>query len=51
MLSPEIWCLKENENEILRTGRAMARAMCDWKVAETKTTKEQINMLGLKEKL
>ena len=44
------WCLKENEKAILRrTERAMVRAMCSQKVADRKTTEEQMDMLGLKE--
>ena len=45
----EALCLKENEKAILRrTGRAMMRAMCGQKVVDRKTTKEQMDMLGLK---
>ena len=43
----EAWCLKENEIAILRrTERAMVRAMFGQKVVDSKTTEEQINMLG-----
>ena len=43
----EVWCLKENENAILkRTERVMVRAMCGQKVVDRKT-EEQMNMLGL----
>ena len=46
----ETWCLKENEKAILRrTERTMVRALCDQKVVDKKTTKEQMDMLGLKE--
>ena len=46
----ETWCLKENEKAILRrTKRPMVRAMCGQKVVDRKTTKEQMDMLGLKE--
>ena len=46
----ETWCLKENEKAILRrTERAMVRVMCSQKVVDRKTTKEQMDMLGLKE--
>ena len=46
----EAWCLKENEKAILsRTRRAMVRAMCGQKVVDRKTTKERMDMLGLKE--
>ena len=45
----EVWCLKENENAILkRTERVMVRAMCGQKIIGKKTEK-QMNMLGLKE--
>ena len=45
----EVWCLKENENAILkRVERAMMRAMCGQKIIDKKT-EEQLNMLGLKE--
>ena len=48
----ESWCLKENKKSILkRTKKAMVRAMYGQKVFERKTTKEQINMLGLKENI
>ena len=44
------WCLEENEKVILRkTERAMVRAMCGQKAVERKTTKEQMDMLRLKE--
>ena len=43
------WCLKENEKAILRrTERAMVRAMCGQKVVDRRSTKEQMDMLGLK---
>ena len=46
----EAWCLKENAKAILRKmEKAMVRAMCRQKVVDTKTTEEQIDMLGLKE--
>ena len=46
----EAWCFKENEKAILRsTDRAMVRAMCSEKVVDRKMTKEQMDMLGLKE--
>ena len=45
----EVWCLKENENAILkRVERAMMRAMCGQKIIDKKT-EEQLNMLGLKQ--
>ena len=41
----EIWCLKENENAILkRVERAMMRAMCTQKIIEKKT-EERLNPL------
>ena len=44
------WRLKENEKTILRrTERAIMRAVCGRKVMDRKTTKEQMDMLGLKE--
>ena len=46
----ETWCLKENEKAILRrTERATLRAKRSHKVVDGKTTKEQMNVLGLKE--
>ena len=41
----EIWCLKENENAILkRVERAMMRAMCSQKIIDKKT-EERLNSL------
>ena len=41
----EIWCLKENENAILkRVERAMMRAMCSQKIIDKKT-EERLNPL------
>ena len=41
------WCLKENENAILRrTERAMVRAICGQKIVHRNTTEEQMGMLG-----
>ena len=45
----ETWYLKENENTILRTERAMVIAMCNQKVVDRKMTEQQMDMLGLKE--
>ena len=43
----EVWCLKENENAILkRTERVIVRAMCGQKIVKKKT-EGQMNMLGL----
>ena len=45
----EVWCFKENENAISnRTERVMLKAMCGQRIVDRKT-KEQMNMLGLKE--
>ena len=45
----EIWCLKENENTILKGAeRVMVRTMCGQTIID-ETTEEQMNMLGLKE--
>ena len=41
----EVWCLKENENAILkRVERAMMEAMCGQKIIDKKT-KERLNPL------
>ena len=41
---------KKNKKAILRrTERAMVTAMCGQKVVDSKTTEEQMDMLGLKE--
>ena len=41
----EVWCLKENENTILkRVERAMMRAMCGKKIIDKKT-EERLNPL------
>ena len=45
----EIWCLRENEMAILRTERAMVRAMCGVKLMEKRRTEDLMEMLGLKE--
>ena len=42
----EIWCLRENEIEILRR---TDRAMCGAKLMEKKRTEDLMEMLGLKE--
>ena len=45
----EMWCLTENEKEVLRkTERAMVRAISGGKVADKKTIEKQIAVLGLK---
>ena len=46
----EAWCLKENEKAILkRMERAMLKAMCSQKVVDRRSTKEQMDMLGVEE--
>ena len=43
----EVWCLKKNENAILRRmERVTVRAMCGQKIVDEKT-EEQMNMLRL----
>ena len=43
--SSEVWCVKVNENAILkRVERAMARAMCGQKIIDKKT-EERLNPL------
>ena len=43
----EVWCLKENEDAILRrTERVRVKTMCGQKVVDRKT-EEQMDMLGL----
>ena len=40
----EIWCLKENENAILkRVERAMMRGMCDQKIVDKKTDEQRVD--------
>ena len=46
LYASKTWCLKENEKAILRRAE---RATCGQKVVDMKTTKEQMDMLGLKE--
>ena len=42
----EVWCLKENENAILkRVEKVMMRVMCGQKIID-KMTEEKMNMLG-----
>ena len=44
----EAWCLKENEKAVFRrTERAVVKAICGQKVVDRKTTKEQMDMLGM----
>ena len=45
----EMWCLRENEIKILKTGRAMVRSMCGVKLVDRKNTEDLMKMLGLKE--
>ena len=43
----EVWCLKENEDAILRrTERVRVKTMCGQKAVDRKT-EEQMDMLGL----
>ena len=37
-----MWCLKENEMAILRTEKAMMRAMCGVKIIEKRKSQELI---------
>ena len=46
----ETWCLRENEISILRTKKAVIRAMCGAKSIE-KRSQELMSLLGLKETL
>ena len=46
----ETWCLRENEMAILRTEKAMMRAMCGVKIIE-KRSQEFKRLLGLKDTL
>ena len=45
----EMWCLRENEIKIFKTGRAMVRSMCGVKLVDRKNTEDLMKMLGLKE--
>ena len=47
----ETWCLRENEMAILRTKKAMMRAMCKVKVIEKRTNQELMSLLSLKDTL
>ena len=47
----ETWCLKENKMAILRTKKAMMRAMCKVKVIEKRTNQELMSLLSLKDTL
>ena len=46
----ETWCLRENEMAILRTEKAMVRAMCGVKIIE-KRSQELMSLLGFKDTL
>ena len=41
------WCLRERYVKLLRTERAMIRAMCGVKLIDRKNTKELKQMLGV----
>ena len=45
----ETWCLRENKMAILRTKKAMMRAMCKVKVIEKRTNQELMSLLSLKD--
>ena len=47
----ETWCLRENKMAILRTKKAMMRAMCKVKVIEKRTNQELMSLLSLKDTL
>ena len=47
----ETWCLRENEMAILRTEKAMMRAMCEVKIIEKRRNQELMSFLGLKDTL
>ena len=47
----ETWCLRENEMAILRTEKAMMRAMCEVKIIEKRRKQELMSLLGLKDTL
>ena len=47
----EAWRLREKEMAILRTERAMIRAMCGVKLLDRRNSEELMDMLGIKESL
>ena len=47
----ETWCLMGNEMAILRTEKAMMRAMCGVKIIEERRSQELTSLLGLKNTL
>ena len=47
----ETWCLRENEMAVLRTEKAMTRAMCGVKLIEKKRSQELVSLQGLKDSL
>ena len=47
----EAWFLREKEMAILRTERAMIRAMCGVKLLDRRNSEELMDMLGIKEPL
>ena len=44
----EAWCLREEEMAILRTERAMVRAMCGVKLLHRRNSEELMDILGKK---
>ena len=47
----ETWCQRENEMAILRTEKAMMRAMCRVKMIEKRRSQELMSLPGLKDTL
>ena len=45
------WCLREREISILRTEKAMIRAMCGVELIQKRRSQKLINLLGLKDTL
>ena len=44
----ETWCLRKNEMAILRTEKAMMRAVCEVEMIEKRRSQELMSLLGLK---
>ena len=49
MYGKEMWCLRGNEMAILRTKKAIMRAMCGVKTIEKRKSQEVMSLLGLKD--
>ena len=47
----EAWCLREKEMAILRTERAMIRAMCGVKLLDRRNSEELMDIMGIKDSL